>query len=330
VKSAAPTAASAVTPGAPRPGEAAWFLRLSGRGAPRAAELFRRRSRRWPVAAALRSSTATESKPPLRHLSELFEFTARDGPENQFASWLPYVAYAPDDKIFVNRDTLGFMVELMPQSGADERMVEILLSLYATCPKGTGIQFSLFASPHLIEPLSRYGTCASRDADQAEKSRTVDPRAAQLVPNAGAMPCAHYLRGSHVSLTQGPTTRCATKLVMSVTVPGGPMTSRGRGLDQLGEGMISCAFGQLPELPGSADDLINRRAVANPHRLMVDRTPAALRYRCRELRDQDRRLRYAAGGASAGLMFSKPVTSARSKRGLTRIRSFSSNPHSGR
>src|ERR1700682_5828670 len=65
-------------------------------------------------------------------LASLFEYKARDGPENQFASWLPYVAYAPKDKIFVNRDTLGFMVELMAQSGADERMVEILLSLYAT------------------------------------------------------------------------------------------------------------------------------------------------------------------------------------------------------
>src|SRR5437870_770480 len=103
-------------------------------------------------------------------LAGLLENTAREGPENQFASWLPYVAYAPDDKIFVNRDTLGFMVELMPQSGADERMVEILLSLYATCPKGTGIQFSLFASPHVIDSLRRYGNLRVEDADHAEKA----------------------------------------------------------------------------------------------------------------------------------------------------------------
>jgi conjugal transfer ATP-binding protein TraC len=140
-----------------------------------------------------------------RHLSELFEFTARDGPENHFASWLPYVAYAPDDKIFVNRDTLGFMVELMPQSGADERMVEILLSLYATCPKGTGIQFSLFASPHLIEPLSRYGNLRVEDADHADKARDRGrpARNSNLYRTLARRRVAHYLRGSHVSLTQG-------------------------------------------------------------------------------------------------------------------------------
>src|ERR1700680_4122241 len=74
---------------------------------------------------ALFEGSGSKSAP--LHFRELFDFTALAGPENQFASWLPYVAYAPDDKIFVNRDTLGFMVELMPQSGAAERLVEILL-----------------------------------------------------------------------------------------------------------------------------------------------------------------------------------------------------------
>jgi hypothetical protein len=57
-----------------------------------------------------------------------------EGPEDQFASWLPYSAYIPEERLFVNRETLGFMLELVPQSGADERMAEILVSLYATCP----------------------------------------------------------------------------------------------------------------------------------------------------------------------------------------------------
>ena len=138
-------------------------------------------------------------------LGELFEFTARDGPESQFASWLPYVAYAPAEKIFVNRDTLGFMVELMPQSGADERMVEILLSLYATCPKGTGIQFSLFASPQVIEPLRRYGNLRVEDADHADKARDRGrpARNSNLYRTLARRRVGHYLSGSHVSLTQG-------------------------------------------------------------------------------------------------------------------------------
>ena len=48
-----------------------------------------------------------------------------DSPAEQFAAWLPYSAYLADEKLFVNRDGLGFLLELMPQSGADERMAEV-------------------------------------------------------------------------------------------------------------------------------------------------------------------------------------------------------------
>ncbi|HEX7650845.1 MAG TPA: TraC family protein, partial [Noviherbaspirillum sp.] len=51
-----------------------------------------------------------------------------ESPAEQFASWLPYSAYIGTDALFVNRDSIGFMLEVMPQSGADERMVEVLIS----------------------------------------------------------------------------------------------------------------------------------------------------------------------------------------------------------
>ena len=78
-----------------------------------------------------------------------------DTPAEQFAAWLPYSAYLATEKLFVNRDGMGFMLEVMPQSGADERMAEVLISLYSTCPPGTGIQFHLFASPHVRDQLRR-------------------------------------------------------------------------------------------------------------------------------------------------------------------------------
>ena len=263
-----------------------------------------------------------------RHLSELFAFTARDGPENQFASWLPYVAYAPDDKIFVNRDTLGFMVELMPQSGADERMVEILLSLYATCPKGTGIQFSLFASPHLIEPLSRYGNLRVEDADHAEKSRDRGrpARNSNLYRTLARRRVAHYLRGSHVSLTQGyHYTVRDFKLVMSVTVPGGlDDLSRQEDLITLREGMTSTLrSANFPNRLCSADDLINWCALfANPHRLMVDRTPALHYDDGRELRDQIVDFDTQQEAQALGLMFTKPGHLGSVEARFYSIRSF--------
>src|SRR5262249_2820156 len=207
-------------------------------------------------------------------------FSARAGPANQFASWLPYVAYSPEDQVFVNRDTLGFMLELMPQSGADERMVEILISLYATAPKGTGIQFSLFASPHLIEPLARYGNLRLEDTDQAEKARERGrlARNANLCRMLARRRVAHYLRGSHVSLTQGyHYTVRDFKLAMSVTVPGGlDNLSRREELTTLREGMTSTLrSANFPNRVCGADDLINWCALfSNPHRMMIDRTPA--------------------------------------------------------
>jgi conjugal transfer ATP-binding protein TraC len=91
------------------------------------------------------------------HGGALFPFSLpSDTPAEQFAGWLPYSAYLAGEKIFVNRDGMGFMLEVMPQSGADERMSEVLVSLYANCPAETGLQFHLFASPHIRHQLRQY------------------------------------------------------------------------------------------------------------------------------------------------------------------------------
>ena len=65
-------------------------------------------------------------------------FRDKESSASQLASWLPYIAYIEDEQIFVNRDGMGFMLEVVPQSGADERMVEVLLSLHPACPPKTG------------------------------------------------------------------------------------------------------------------------------------------------------------------------------------------------
>ena len=46
------------------------------------------------------------------------------------SQWLPYRAYLEDHQIFVNRDALGFCLEVRPQSGADEDMARVLPPLY--------------------------------------------------------------------------------------------------------------------------------------------------------------------------------------------------------
>ena len=70
--------------------------------------------------------------------------------------WLPYRACLEDQQVFINRDALGFCLEVRPQSGADEDMARVLTALYASSPVGTGIQFHLLASSDIRGTLGRY------------------------------------------------------------------------------------------------------------------------------------------------------------------------------
>src|SRR5688572_16090216 len=65
------------------------------------------------------------------------------------AGFLPYGAYLEDERVFVNQDSLGFCLEVQPQSGADEEMAQILMPLYAGSPARTGIQFHFLGSPDI-------------------------------------------------------------------------------------------------------------------------------------------------------------------------------------
>src|SRR5581483_970513 len=122
--------------------------------------------------AMLTSSPSMQTPQPIARRPTFFGLIQPpESPAEQFAAWLPYSAYLPSEKLFVNRDSLGFMLELMPQSGADERMAEVLISLYATCPVATGIQFHLFASPHVRAQLRRYANLRIEDEDQADKAK---------------------------------------------------------------------------------------------------------------------------------------------------------------
>ena len=146
-----------------------------------------------------------------------------DSPAEQFASWLPYSAYLRSEQLFVNRDSLGFMLELMPQSGADERMAEVLVSLYANCPPGTGLQFHLFGSPHIRDQLRRYANLRVEDADQAEKAQHWGrpARNDNLFRRLARQRAGHLLRGAQESLTTGFHYALRDfRLMLSVTLPG--------------------------------------------------------------------------------------------------------------
>jgi conjugal transfer ATP-binding protein TraC len=90
----------------------------------------------------------------------------------RLTSLLPYLAWMDKERLFVlEQDTfskkapnkkdkkakknLGFVIETFPQTGASEEMERILASLFLSCPPGTGIQISLYGSPHILPTLKR-------------------------------------------------------------------------------------------------------------------------------------------------------------------------------
>ncbi|MDZ7855319.1 type IV secretion system protein TraC [Sphaerotilus sp.] len=215
-----------------------------------------------------------------------------DTPAEQFAAWLPYSAYLATEKLFVNRDSLGFMLEVMPQSGADERMAEVLISLYSNCPAATGIQFHLFASPHIRDQLRQYANLRVEDEDQAEKAKRWGrpARNENLFRTLARQRTGHLLQGAQSSLTSGfHYTLRDFRLMMSVTLPGDAEDLNRRDeLLAMRESMSSTLrSASLPNRVCDAADLINWCALfTNPDRISQTDAPDLHYDDGRELRDQ--------------------------------------------
>ncbi|WP_082568255.1 type IV secretion system protein TraC [Rhizobacter sp. Root1221] len=223
----------------------------------------------------------------------LFGFGREDeSPADQFASWLPYQSYLEDERLFVNRDGIGFMLEVMPQSGADDRMVEVLISLYANCPANTGIQFHLFGSPHLRRQLRAYANLRTEDPDQADKAQEWGrpARNDNLFRKLARRRFEHLTRGAQQSLTQGfHYTIRDFRLMMSVTVQGD--ASNLSDLEQivsLREGMATTLrSASLPNRVCDAADLLNWVSLfVNPDRLTSTHSLELHYDDGREVRDQ--------------------------------------------
>ena len=223
----------------------------------------------------------------------LFGFGANEeSPADQFASWLPYVSYLDDEQLFVNADGIGFMLEVMPQSGADDRMVEVLISLYANCPPHTGIQFHLFASPHIRPQLRKYANLRMEDDDQAEKARVWGrpARNDNLFRKLARRRFEHLTAGAQHSLTQGfHYTIRDFRLMMSVTLQGDPASiARRDEIVSLRDGMATTLrSASLPNRVCDAADLINWCSLfVNPDRITDTNSPDLHYDNGREIRDQ--------------------------------------------
>jgi len=243
-----------------------------------------------------------------------------------FSQWLPYRAYLEDRQVFVNRDSLGFCLEVRPQSGADEEMARVLTALYAASPPGTGIQFHLYASPAIRGPLARYG--ALRLPDDAVPEFSMLGRAGRHTNIHRTMArrrVEHYLAGGRASLLPAQSYLLRDfRLVVSISIPGNPEElARLDDLLLLRESVRATLHAAgFPSRAWTAADLVNWvSALIDPHRQTGD--GLALAYdEGRELRDQviDRATRMRI--RQTGIELSNPAEARRSELRLLSVRSL--------
>ena len=242
------------------------------------------------------------------------------------SQWLPYRAYLEDSQIFVNRDALGFCMEVRPQSGADEDMARVLTALYAASPAGTGIQFHLLASPDIRGTLGRYADLRLPDEAVPEFDELGRPgRHGNIHRTMARRRVGHYLAGARHSLLPNQSYLFRNfRLVVSVSLPGSPENlSRIEELLLLRDGQRATLHAAgFPSRPWTATELINWvSALVDPHRQGGDGLP--LTYDPgRELRDQmiDRSTRLFI--RQTGIELSNPAEAESRELRLLSVRSF--------
>ena len=81
----------------------------------------------------------------------------------KLAGMLPYVGWLPNERMFIldqggfgkkEQFSIGFAIEIEPQTGATDEMEKILAGLFDSCPAKTGIQISLYGSPDIAPRLN--------------------------------------------------------------------------------------------------------------------------------------------------------------------------------
>lgn len=243
-----------------------------------------------------------------------------------FSQWLPYRAYIEDRQVFVNRDSLGFCLEIRPQSGADEEMARVLPALYAAAPPGSGIQFHLFASPAIRGQLARYAGLRVPDDDVPEfVSLGRAGRHTNIHRSMARRRVEHYLAGARSSLLPAQSYLLRDfRLLVSFSIPGNPgdLTRLDDLLLLRDSARATLHAAGFPSRAWTATDLINWvSSLVDPHRQAGDDLP--LNYDDgRELRDQviDRATRMRI--RQTGIDLANPAAPRPSELRLLSVRSF--------
>ena len=141
----------------------------------------------------------------------------------RIASWLPYSAYKADERVFINRDALGFVLEVTPQTGANQDTVDRLKGLYSRLPADATMQVHLWASPNVAPVLRDFANLrqADEDAISAAEQYGRPARNRNVFRRMARRRYAHLLRGARQPLANDVSFLVRDfQIFISVTVPG--------------------------------------------------------------------------------------------------------------
>jgi conjugal transfer ATP-binding protein TraC len=166
-----------------------------------------------PGAAQAAASTATGADDV-----DLTETGAR------IAGWLPYSSYRPAERVFINRDSVGFVLEVTPQTGANQDTADRLKGLYARLPTKATMQIQLWASPNVAPVLRDYANLRQLDEDSVLKAEAHGGRPARndnVYRTMARRRYAHLRRGASQPLARDVAFLVRDfQVFISVTLPG--------------------------------------------------------------------------------------------------------------
>ena len=142
----------------------------------------------------------------------------------RIAGWLPYSAYRSAERVFINRHSLGFVLEVTPQTGANQDTAERLKGLYARMPTDATMQIHLWASPNVAPMLRDYANLRQTDPDAVKQAELRGGRPARndnVFRTMARRRFAHLLRGAQQPLASDVAFLVRDfQIFISVTVPG--------------------------------------------------------------------------------------------------------------
>lgn len=214
------------------------------------------------------------------------ESGAEISPEYRLSNYLPYLSYSEENDIFINEESIGICLELMPNSGADSEMVNILHQIYTICPVGANLSFHLYADPHLRDLFANYASSRLGDDSQAEYIEDFEQRKYEsgrevrhnnVFRSIARKRVEFLMKGTKESMIKGmPFLLKNYRLVFSLTLPGSlDDVSKVEELTRLRTNILSTfASAHLPGKTMNATDLINWVSnLSNADRLNNDTEP---------------------------------------------------------